>query len=90
MTIRAETVKVLDRISFERIRQDKLWGGPDHDDKHSNDEWYNIMLSQLVAATKALKGGDESEANIQLIHTAATIAAWVESRERVGRREGWY
>jgi hypothetical protein len=85
MTIRAETSEVLDRIHLERERQDRIWGGPEHDDKHNNAQWYNTVLSELGEAAREFMAEDDEAAEEELIHTAAVIAAWVESRVRQRR-----
>lgn len=36
---------ILNDIEAEMIYQDSKWGGPEHDDKHSADDWeYFIMM----------------------------------------------
>ena len=31
-------------VRAERARQDQKWGGADHDDRHSGDEWRRFLL----------------------------------------------
>lgn len=34
---------IIGEIQRERVRQDKLWGGPEHDDMHTPDDWLRFI-----------------------------------------------
>ncbi len=70
-------VTVLMEVLAERARQDKLWGGPDHDDGHPFGDWLDFIQLQL----SGLFGGDGS-ARGRLIKIAALAIAAVESMDR--------
>ncbi len=35
---------ILQEIGLRRGQQDKKWGGPSHDDTHSEEEWQELIL----------------------------------------------
>jgi hypothetical protein len=41
---------VLTAVAEERKRQDTQWGGPDHDDRHTGQEWAGLITKQLGSA----------------------------------------
>lgn len=55
---RKEVYKIIDG---ERDYQDKKWGGKEHDETHSIDEWINYMIICLGRACKADTFDNDSE-----------------------------
>lgn len=64
---------IYDEIQEERRRQDEQWGGFDHDQSHSLEEWLSYMEKQ-IARLKAIGGvrvlTDEEAANWETIGPA--------------------
>ena len=44
---RITTDGILYEILQERVRQDKQWGGPHHDDQHTYKDWLGFIRKQL-------------------------------------------
>lgn len=42
----------LNEIISERERQDRIWGGPEHDDKHSSHDWVAFIVKYLGNSVK--------------------------------------
>lgn len=42
--------KIFKQIDVERYRQDRKWGGPSHDDKHSVRDWTTYIVVYLGRA----------------------------------------
>lgn len=77
---------VFGEIRSERRRQDEQWGGPDHDDEHSPQEWAQFLHKQwLAAAHEAELGGDYRG---RLVKIAALAVAAAESYDRTIRDDG--
>ncbi len=69
-------------IEQERYRQDKQWGGSNHDDKHGENDWLVILMRHL-----GLAANDEAEEvperfRRQLVRVAAIALAALESYDR--------
>lgn len=76
-------MNVYDEIRAERAKQDEQWGGPDHDDEHSPQEWAQYLHKQwLAAAHESELGGDYRG---RLIKIAALAVAAAESYDRTVR-----
>lgn len=75
----AELSATLREVARERVRQDLIWGGPEHDDSHSRAQWINLIDERLAFPEKA----DEcAEYRNDLIQIAALSVAAVESFDR--------
>jgi hypothetical protein len=72
--------KIFVEVLAERDRQDSEWGGEQHDDGHTPDDWRDIVGSQLARSVKRLKFDDTFRQ--QMIRTAATAIAAVEAHDR--------
>lgn len=42
-----KVLQVLEEVRQEREHQDKKWGGPNHDDKHTPYDWSAFIISYL-------------------------------------------
>lgn len=82
----AEQGVVLAQLVAERERQDRQWGGPDHDDDHQAKDWLRFIREHADRATRALKGRDFDEYRKQLVEIAALAVAGIESNDRLGGR----
>jgi hypothetical protein len=65
---------ILVEVAQERAYQDRRWGGPTHDDQHTNSSWLSIM-SNLVAKHVA-------DPRALFVKVAATAVAAIESYDR--------
>lgn len=69
-------------VAIERLSQDKKWGGPKHDDKHSARDFVMFIQEKSnIAATKAYYA-DWDDVRKRLIQVAALAVAAVESLDR--------
>ena len=68
---------VLREIKDERFRQDKKWGGPEHDDEHDGHDWSCYISERMGALT-----GDPLKDRKLLIQIAALAVAEIESSDR--------
>jgi len=75
---RATMRRILEEIAAERTRQDEKWGGPEHDDEHSIDDWECFILEHL----NRVQGYDDAHGRKQLIRVAALAVAAIESLDR--------
>lgn len=76
--------KILHEIHAERKYQDEKWGR-EHDDNHSAFDWLSIILEHLSAAFRlpfSLATDYKEKTRKELIQTAATIVAMIESQDR--------
>jgi hypothetical protein len=79
------TPRILESIQCERDRQDKQWGGAEHDDHHSKDDWFEFIQWQ-IDSFKAQPGMQRVEqARYTLVKIAALAVAGIES---IDRKEG--
>lgn len=69
---------VYDEIRGERARQDAKWGGPDHDDRHSLDDWCDFIEER----TRLLYPANLDDSRATLIEVAALAVAAIESMDR--------
>lgn len=73
---------VYDQILAERNRQDRKWGGPDHDRQHSDNDWLAYIVKH---AGKAVKWPfDRVIFRRQMIRVAALAVAAVEVLDQKG------
>lgn len=75
----AVLAEVLAEVVAERGRQNKQWGGAEHDDEHGPDEFLGFIRRQVS------KDGDVRE---RLIKIAALAVAAIESLDRNTRDYG--
>lgn len=71
---------VYDHILMERNRQDKKWGGPQHDAQHSDNDWVAYIMKH---AGKAVKWPfNQKNFRRQMIRVAALAVAAIEVIDR--------
>ena len=68
--------EVTDEIIEERERQDKKWGGVEHDDQHSTDDFFNFIGQRVIYNMTP------EEARKSLVEIAALAVAAVQSMDR--------
>lgn len=68
-------------IASERVKQDKKWGGPAHDDQHTRNDWLDIIDEHLVRA----HDGTDTIWRKQMVRVAAIAIAAIDAEDR--RRE---
>lgn len=81
---------VFKQIAVERERQDRQWGGHDHDDEHERPHWLNFIDEHKARAKKAISrqtGQREARPDLdeyrkQLVEIAALAIAAIESHDR--------
>ena len=74
------TERICFEIARERKRQDEKWGGPEHDDAHSDIYWQYYRSNR---EERIRKNGDKSYRNRDdLIEIAALAIAQIESFDR--------
>ena len=78
---------LIDEIMAERERQDEKWGGPDHDDNHKRDDWFEFMISHIDKATKYSGAG--YIVREELVKISALAIAAIESYDRKNKDERW-
>lgn len=73
-------MSIYNEIGDERDRQDRKWGGPQHDDQHSHYDFCNFIIERLV--------GDKFTHHPRktLVQVAALAVAAVESLDRQSDR----
>lgn len=69
-------MSVYEEIKQERARQDKEWGGPRHDDTHSEFHWRDF-IQEHVQRSRSLGAYRR-----QMIRVAALAVAAIESYDR--------
>jgi hypothetical protein len=74
--------RVIDEVLRERVHQDKTWGGPEHDDNHSIDDWRLFLHGRVEALGKRSRPQDRD----LLVEIAALAVAAVESWDRKSGR----
>lgn len=75
---------VLGEVLAERTKQDAQWGGPDHDDDHSPEDFVRFIGAQAVKCEYG-RGPNVRE---RLVKIAALAVAAVESLDRQMRDYG--
>jgi hypothetical protein len=74
---------VLNEVAKERIRQDKKWGGPDHDDQHTLADWWmfrKVREDDIFSRPWPLE--DHAKIRKNLIEIAALAVAQIEVLDR--------
>ena len=74
---------ILGEVLNEREKQDEMWGGPSHDDTHTDGEWTKLIIDRVVEAQYA---SDPALARRKLIAVAALTVAWIECHDREEER----
>lgn len=69
--------KILSEVGTERVLQDRQWGGPDHDDHHTKNEWRWFIVKQMGEPTVSSEDFEH-----RMIKAAALAVAAVESSRR--------
>jgi len=71
---------IFGELANERKRQDKKWGGPEHDDQHDNDEWceYINERTHLLCWLVEPQNSDRQH----FLEIAALAVAAIESIDR--------
>jgi hypothetical protein len=83
MVDRETAISILDEILDERENQDRQWGGPEHDDKHTPLDWCVFIERQMRIATNAEAMAPWIDRRERFLKIAALALAAVESGDRV-------
>ena len=81
-------LRIFQELEFERVRQDRKWGGPEHDDEHSPEDWVRYIADHNQRALAAERDGDSDGYRYQLLRIAALAVAALESNDRLLEAEG--
>jgi hypothetical protein len=74
---------VLGEVMAERRAQDSEWGGPAHDDAHSEDKWVALLVRHLgLAVNDGGEAADLARYRRQMVRVAALAVAAVEALDR--------
>lgn len=73
-------------IARERLRQNRIWGGPNHDDQHSRQAWTAYKQRQIHKVEEAKRAADKARAREHAIQYHALCVAEREARERPSSR----
>jgi hypothetical protein len=76
---------VITDISKERVQQDEQWGGPEHDDQHTLDDWERFIILQLNLMQLSVPTGRTPRD--RLVKVAALAVAAIESLDRQAAKE---
>ena len=74
--------EVIAEVRAERERQDKRWGGVEHDQEHSVTDWVSLLserlgkVSEIIMASHEYKPGSTRMRVVQLV---AVAVAWLET-----------
>lgn len=88
------TALALIDVWAERVRQDAQWGGPEHDDQHSDYDWWRfrrdfedkIVHGPVFFASEATVAERAAAQRANLVKIAALAVAQIESLDRRGFR----
>jgi len=73
---------IYDEIREERRRQDAEWGGPDHDDTHTVEEFVGFIREHAERGNT----GYVVIQRKQMVRVAALAVAWIEKIDRDAAR----
>jgi hypothetical protein len=73
--------QIFSEIEAERIRQDSQWGGAQHDDTHSVENWSEYIDKQTYYANEC-GDSDLADARQRFVKAAALAVAAIESIDR--------
>ncbi len=62
-------------VQAERSRQDRIWGGYDHDHQHTNAEWLTYLIKYAGKVADAAVRGETYSMKRRLIQLAALCQA---------------
>lgn len=74
--------KILNEVAIERERQDRKWGGPEHDDSHSVSEFVQWIQDYSGWARMMASMRSRDKTRKRLVQVAALAVAAVESLDR--------
>ncbi len=84
--MRVQRTFVRDDIQAERERQDAQWGGPEHDDHHTVEDWCSILFDRVERAQSEIEGyyAEVSHQTYRhrLVQVAAVAVAAIEAYDR--------
>lgn len=80
--IQSPKQEVLGEVYRERSRQDLKWGGPEHDDTHSTQDFCRWIKNYASWADQMADANSMDKARRRLINVAALAVAAVESLDR--------
>lgn len=71
-------------IEAERERQDEKWGGPEHDDEHTLNEWAKRIHDHAAAAAGIYASYEtpDARARREFVEVAALAVAAIEALDR--------
>lgn len=69
--------RALSDVLKERHRQDAKWGGPEHDDEHTPDEWERFIMKRIP-----LESANDPTFRQRMVEVAALAVAAIESHDR--------
>lgn len=73
---------VLADVAIERLRQDKKWGGPKHDDEHHMKDFVDFINLKSEGVIHAMVISDPNLLRKRLIQIAALAVAAIEMQDR--------
>jgi len=73
---------VLAGVLMERMRQDDIWGGADHDDTHTDEDWAMILASVCGGLASSVLAVDPLAIDRDTVQVMAVCLAWQEARLR--------
>ena len=73
--------QVFDLISCERVLQDKMYGGKQHDTKHSDSDWLIFIERFLNKAKESFYHGNDHSTIESMVKIAALATAFLETKE---------
>ncbi len=75
--------EIFQAVVAERHAQDLRWGGPQHDDQHTAQDWHDLLYRLLDEVEGAHRDGDEAEYRRVMVEIAASTVAAVQSFDRL-------
>jgi hypothetical protein len=75
-------MNIYDEIKSERIRQDSLWGGANHDDRHTTSDWANYIGDRVKKIQEGQSSLTTERMGELFLHIAALAVAALESIDR--------
>lgn len=80
-----DLLAIANDVLQECQRQDEKWGGPEHDDQHTDREWTAIVAEHLGRAGYAISEDDAVGYRRQMVRVAALAVAALEAFDRRAR-----
>lgn len=69
-------------VATERERQDRMWGGADHDAPHDCLNWTDILGRQYQHVIESCTYGNARDRTTELVQMLAVGHAWLEAELR--------